>query len=47
LGKLIIEGSSVYEVDEDCLKKRKIPAGCGVKEALVRQRERDDKNKKT
>lgn len=39
MGKLIIDGKSVYEVDEECLKKRKVPPECKVEEALKRQRE--------
>jgi hypothetical protein len=37
MGKLIIDGNSVYEVDEECLKKRQVPAGCKVAEAIRRQ----------
>ena len=39
MGKLIIDGKSVYEVDEECLKKRKVPPECKVEEALKKQRE--------
>lgn len=39
MGKLIIDGKSVYEVDEECLKKRKVPPECKVEEALRKQRE--------
>lgn len=39
MGKLIIDGKNVYEVDEECLKKRKVPTGCKVEEALRKQRE--------
>jgi hypothetical protein len=46
LGKLIIDGKSVYEVDEECLKKRKVPEGCKVEEALKRQREKEMRIKK-
>ena len=34
--RLIIDGNSVYEVDEECLKKRRIPPECKVQEALER-----------
>ena len=37
MGKLIIDGNSVYEVDKECLKKRRIPPECKVQEALERQ----------
>ena len=39
MGRLIVDGTSVYEVDEECLKKRKIPQECKVEEALRKQRE--------
>jgi hypothetical protein len=37
MGKLVIDGNSVYGVDEECLKRREVPAGCKVEEALRRQ----------
>jgi hypothetical protein len=43
MGRLIIEGSSVYEVDEECLKRRKVPKGCRVLEALERQKDTTEK----
>jgi hypothetical protein len=47
MGRLIIDGNSVYEVDEECLKRRKIPAGCQVAEAIRRQdEERKQKREK-
>ena len=30
--RLIIDGNSVYEVDEECLKHRNVPAECRVTE---------------
>ena len=35
--RLIIDGNSVYEVDEECLKRRNVPTECRVKEAVERQ----------
>ncbi len=29
--RLIIDGNSVYEVDEECLKRRNVPTECRVK----------------
>lgn len=46
MGRLIIDGNSVYEVDEECLKKRKVPSGCGVAEAIRRQEQQKDGEKK-
>lgn len=44
---LIIEENSVYEIDEECLKKRKISAECGVvekvKEYCKKEAEKKDK----
>lgn len=41
MGKLIIDGNSVYEIDEECLKSRPVPDGCKVREAIERmERER-------
>lgn len=37
MGRLIIDGNSVYEVDEECLKKKKVNPECRVKEAIERQ----------
>ena len=34
---LIIDGNSVYEVDEECLKKKKINPECKIREAIERQ----------
>lgn len=42
MGRLIIDGNSVYEVDEECLKRKKIHPACGIQEALERQ-EREHK----
>ena len=30
MGKLIIDGNSVFEIDEQCLKKRKVSKNCGI-----------------
>lgn len=38
MGKLIIDGKNVYEIDEECLKKRKVPPGCKVEEAIRNQK---------
>ena len=45
MGKLIIDGNSVYEIDEECLKKRKISPACGIEQALTKQAEREKKEK--
>lgn len=40
---LIIDGNSVYEVDEECLRRKKINAECKIKEALARQEKDKEK----
>ena len=37
---LVIEGNSVYELDEECLKRRKVPKECEVYEKLVKNRKK-------
>lgn len=46
-GKLIVEGNNVYEVDEECLKKKRIPPECGVREAIERQLRREKEQRKS
>ena len=46
MGKLIIEGNSVYEIDEDCVRKRKPSPGCGVYEALQNAAKEESKKDK-
>ena len=46
MGKLIIDGNSVYEIDEECVKKRKPSKECGVYEKLL-EAEREQTAKKS
>lgn len=34
MGKLIIDGTAVYEIDEECARKKKIPKECEVLDKL-------------
>lgn len=34
MGRLIIDGNSFFEIDEECLKKRKISKQCGLDKYL-------------
>ena len=43
MGKLIIDGNSVYEVDEECLKKRGLPEKCEALIAYQKEKERKEK----
>ncbi|MCM1106571.1 MAG: hypothetical protein NC355_06475 [Blautia sp.] len=40
MGKLIIDGNSVYEIDEECLRSRPVPEGCKVLEAIQQMEKR-------
>ena len=46
MGKLIIDGNSVYEIDEECLKDRPVPEECKVYEA-IREREKKKQNRES
>lgn len=43
--RLIIEGNSVYEIDEECETERKKTTGEGYGEQKTKQRERSDSYK--
>ena len=36
MGKLIIDGNSVFEIDEECIKKKKVPKECDVEKYIVK-----------
>lgn len=38
---LIIDGNSVYEIDEECAKKKKVPKECGIYEKMMQQQKRE------
>ena len=44
MGILIIDGNMVYEIDDECMKKRTPPKECDVYKAYQKQKEKD-KNK--
>lgn len=45
---LIIDKNSVYEIDEDCLKRKKVPKECGTEELVheMRQKEKEQRLQK-
>lgn len=47
MGKLIIDGNSVYTVDEECLKRKQVPEVCQVKEALKKQEKKEKRGRRT
>ena len=42
MSRLIIDGNSVFEIDEECVKKRKVPAECDI-EKYMRDEIKNDK----
>lgn len=45
MGKLIIDGNSVFEIDEECLKKKRIPKDCDI-EKYISKNMKTNKNKR-
>lgn len=43
---LIIDGNSVFEIDEECIKQKNPPENCDIKKYLKELEEKDEKNKK-
>ena len=44
---LVVENNSVYEIDEECLKRRSVPEECEVYKKIVREREAAKNKEKT
>ena len=42
---LIIDKNSVYEIDEECLKRKKVPKACGTAELAEQMRQKKEKRK--
>ena len=42
---LIIDKNSVYEIDEECLKRKKVPKECGTAELAEQMRKKKEKRK--
>ncbi len=38
---LIVDGNSVYEIDEECAKRKKVPKECGIYEKMLQQQNRE------
>lgn len=43
MGRLIIDGNSVFEIDEECLKRRKPDKNCEIDKYMERERHLIDK----
>lgn len=37
---LVIEENSVYEIDEECIRKKRVPKECRTYEKVVQEREK-------
>lgn len=42
---LVIDKNSVYEIDEECLKRKKVPKECGTEEIAEQLRQKNPKRK--
>lgn len=42
--RLVIDGNAVFEIDENCVKQKKIPDSCGVKQYLANQKKKQTKD---
>ena len=38
---LIIDGNRGYEIDEECVRKKKVPKECGIYEKMMQQQNRE------
>ena len=47
MGILIIDGTSVFEIDEECIKKKKVPKECDVAKYVEGTVVEKQSNKKT
>ena len=43
MGRLIIDGNSFFEIDEECLKNKKIAKTCGIEKHLNGREEMQNK----
>ena len=41
MGKLIIDGNSFFEIDDECIKKKRIPEKCGLDKYLKENKSND------
>lgn len=50
MGRLIIDGNSVFEIDEECLKRKRVPKNCDIEkymEHTLSETEKKEKNNAT
>lgn len=41
MGRLIIDGNSFFEIDEECIKKRRVSKQCGLDKYLVNDKSKE------
>lgn len=46
MGRLIIDGNSVFEIDEECIKKKHVPKNCDIEKYLKKEEIKKEKQKK-
>ena len=46
MGKLIIDGNSIFEIDEDCVKKKKLSKECDLEKYLSKQDKATNRKRK-
>ena len=46
MGKLIIDGNSFFEIDEECIKKKRISKKCGLDKYLKNKYEKTSQENK-
>lgn len=47
MGKLVIDGNSFFEIDEECMKKKNVSKKCGLDKYLKdKQEKKSQENKK-
>ncbi len=42
MGKIIIDGKNVYEIDEECVKRKHVPTECDVLDKLKKEWKNDN-----
>lgn len=38
MGKLIIDGNCVFEIDEECIKNKKVPKDCDIEKYIAKDK---------
>lgn len=46
MGKLIIDGNSIFEIDEECVKKKKLSKECDLEKYLSKKEIQMSKKRK-